>query len=45
MVNTTAFDGAPALSFDATTLYVFLNRAGGSGGNDLYCTTRSAPAP
>jgi hypothetical protein len=42
-VNTTAFDGAPALSFDGTTLYFFSNRPGGSGGNDLYCTTRSAP--
>lgn len=42
-VNTAAFDGAPALSFDGTTLYFFSNRAGGSGGNDLYCTTRSAP--
>lgn len=42
-VNTTAFDGAPALSFDGTTLYFFSNRPGGSGLNDLYCTTRSKP--
>ena len=40
-VNTTAFDGGPALSFDGTTLYFFSNRSGGSGGNDLYVTTRS----
>lgn len=42
-VNSTGFDGAPALSFDGTTLYFFSDRPGGSGGNDLYCTTRSAP--
>ena len=40
-VNTIAFDGAPALSFDGTTLYFFSARAGGAGGNDLYVTTRS----
>jgi len=40
-VNTTSFDGAPALSFDGTTLYFFSNRPGGSGNNDLYVTTRS----
>lgn len=39
-VNTTAFDGAPALSFDGTTLYFFSARPGGFGGNDLYVTTR-----
>lgn len=42
-VNTTSFDGAPALSFDGSTLYFFSNRPGGSGNNDLFCTMRSAP--
>jgi hypothetical protein len=42
-VNSTAFDGAPALSFDGTTLYFFSNRPGGYGLYDLYCTTRMAP--
>lgn len=41
VVNTTAFDGGPALSFDGTTLYFFSNRAGGVGNNDLYVTTRT----
>ncbi|HEV8509353.1 MAG TPA: hypothetical protein VGQ48_02765 [Gemmatimonadales bacterium] len=41
VVNSTAFDGAPALSFDGTTLYFFSNRPGGFGGNDLYVTTRT----
>jgi WD40 repeat protein len=44
-VNTTAFDGAPAISFDGTTLYFFSARAGGVGGNDLYVTTRSHVHP
>ncbi|HEX4627974.1 MAG TPA: hypothetical protein VH137_04215 [Gemmatimonadales bacterium] len=39
-VNSTAFDGGPALSFDGTELYFFSNRLGGSGGNDLYVATR-----
>ena len=41
MVNSTAFDGAPALSFDGTTLYFFSERAGGFGKRDLYVTTRT----
>jgi len=40
-VNTAAFDGGPAISFDGTALYFFSNRTGGSGGNDLYVATRS----
>ena len=40
-VNSAAFDGAPALSFDGTTLYFFSARPGGFGGNDLYVTTRA----
>src|SRR3989440_4593316 len=35
-VNSTSFDGAPALSFDGTTLYFFSARPGGYGLNDLY---------
>lgn len=41
VVNATAFDGGPALSFDGTTLYFHSNRPGGFGGNDLYVTTRT----
>jgi len=40
-VNSTAFDGAPALSFDGTTLYFFSARPGGFGANDLYVTMRT----
>src|SRR3989441_11989414 len=40
-VNSTAFDGAPALSFDGTTLYFFSERPGGFGKRDLYFTTRA----
>jgi len=39
-VNSTAFDGAPALSFDGTMLYFFSERSGGFGKRDLYVTTR-----
>ena len=44
-VNSTGFDGAPSLSFDGTTLYFFSDRPGGSGGNDLYVTTRTRLHP
>ena len=40
-VNSTSFDGAPALSFDGTTLYFFSARPGGYGLNDLYVTQRT----
>ena len=40
-VNSVSFDGAPALSFDGTTLYFFSARPGGFGANDLYVTTRA----
>jgi len=40
-INTASSDGAPALSFDGTTLYFYSNRPGGVGGNDLYVATRS----
>jgi hypothetical protein len=39
-INTTADDGGPALSCDATTLYFYSTRPDGSGGRDLYVTTR-----
>lgn len=32
--------GAPALSWDGTTLYFYSNRPGGFGGRDLYVSTR-----
>src|SRR5256884_5059084 len=40
VVNSAARDGAPALSFDGTTLYFFSGRLGGFGGSDFYVTTR-----
>ena len=42
-INSPAFDGAPALSFDGTTLYFFSDRTdlGGFGKRDLYVTTRT----
>ena len=39
-VNTTANDGAPALSWDGQTMIFYSNRAGGQGGNDLYMSKR-----
>lgn len=50
-INKASFDGAPALSFDGTTLYFFSDRPGGFGKYDLYCTIRQSlhgrghPAP
>jgi WD40 repeat protein len=41
LVNTSANEGAPALSWDGQTLIFYSNRAGGFGGNDLYMTTRT----
>ncbi len=40
-VNGAFNDGAPALSFDGTTLYFYSNRPGGLGGNDLQVATRT----
>lgn len=40
-VNGAAFDGAPALSFDGTTLYFFSDGPGGFGKRDLYAATRT----
>lgn len=41
VLNTTANDAAPALSWDGETLFFYSNRAGGFGGNDLYISTRA----
>ena len=43
IVNSTAFDGAPALSWDGTTLYFFSERTDVThyGKRDLYVTTRT----
>ena len=41
-INTTASEGGPALSCDGTTMYFYSDRPGGSGGRDLYVTTRTA---
>lgn len=41
IVNSTAFDGAPALSWDGQTLIFYSMRPGGLGGSDLYMSTRA----
>jgi hypothetical protein len=41
VVNTSAKDGAPAISWDGQTMIFYSNRPGGSGGNDLYVSTRT----
>jgi hypothetical protein len=41
VVNKSANDGAPALSWDGQTMIFYSNRSGGSGGNDLYVSTRT----
>jgi len=40
-VNTAAFDGGPALSFDGTTLYFHSDRQGPPGNYDIWVTTRT----
>ncbi len=40
-VNSSANEVRPALSWDATTLYLTSNRTGGFGGADLYVATRT----
>ena len=42
-VNSTALDGAPALSWDGTTLIFFSDRPGGFGGMDPYMSLRTKP--
>lgn len=39
-LNSTANDGGPVLSWDATTMIFYSARAGGFGGSDLYVSTR-----
>jgi WD40-like Beta Propeller Repeat len=41
VTNSTALDGAMAISWDGTELYFYSNRPGGFGGNDLYRSTRT----
>jgi len=45
LVNAAANEGAPALSWDGQTLFFYSNRAGGSGANDLYVSTRAKEKP
>ena len=45
VVNSTANDGAPALSRDGLSLFFYSNRPGGSGANDLYVSTRTKAKP
>jgi hypothetical protein len=40
VVNTTANEGAPALSWEGQALFFYSNGPGGFGGNDLYISTR-----
>jgi hypothetical protein len=39
-INSSSNDGAPALSQDGTTMYLYSNRPGGYGANDLYVSAR-----
>jgi hypothetical protein len=41
VTNSSALDGAMAISWNGTELYFFSNRSGGLGGNDLYRSTRT----
>ena len=45
VVNSTANDGAPALSRDGRALFFYSNRPGGVGANDLYLSRRNKIAP
>ena len=40
VINTASNDGAPAISWDGQMIVFYSNRARGSGGNDLYMSTR-----
>ncbi|MHC4324546.1 MAG: TolB-like translocation protein, partial [Planctomycetota bacterium] len=40
-VNSSSNDAGASISADGLTLYFSSNRAGGSGGYDLWCTTRA----
>jgi Tol biopolymer transport system component len=41
-VNTAALEGCPSIARDGLTLYFASNRAGGSGGLDIYTSTRES---
>ncbi len=41
MINTSFFEGSPALSWDGTTLLFFSDRLGPTAGRDLYMSTRT----
>jgi hypothetical protein len=41
LVNSSVTDQRPSLSWDGTALYFLSNRPGGSGGTDLWVTTRT----
>jgi Tol biopolymer transport system component len=40
VVNSPYEEGGPSISSDGLTLYFYSNRPGGSGGNDIYVSTR-----
>jgi len=41
-VNSSAWDGGPSISSDGLSLFFFSERPGGSGGKDLWVTTRTS---
>ncbi len=41
VINSASTEGRPSISFDGSTLYFMSDRPGGSGGLDVYVTTRS----
>lgn len=41
-VNSSAWDGGPSISSDGLSLFFFSERPGGSGGKDLWLTTRTS---
>jgi hypothetical protein len=45
VINTTFFESQPSLSEDGTMLFFSSDRTGGSGGVDLYVSTRSVKPP
>ncbi|HEY3196199.1 MAG TPA: hypothetical protein VGK42_13270 [Candidatus Dormibacteraeota bacterium] len=43
-INSDGFDGGPSISADALTIYFISDRAGGSGGGDIWSATRPTTA-
>ncbi len=43
-VNSDGFDGGPSISVDGLTIYFISDRAGGSGGGDIWSATRQTTA-